>query len=500
MSISVAKAGVRNGAMPALVVLCAGLLVLGGLFWREVQAAVAVWIGSTAYGHCFLIIPISAFLAWDRRDTLRGLLPRPSPRLALLALPLPAAWFVAERLGIMEGRQLVALAFAEVLMLSLLGWRLFHALLAPLLYLVFLVPFGAFLTPALQSFTARFIDVGLTILDIPHYASDMLIEIPQGMFYVAEACAGLRFLIATVAFGVFFAVLNYRSLGKRTAFIVASLLVPIVANGFRALGIVVLGTILGSAQAAATDHIIYGRVFFSLVTLLLVLAGLPFRDAPSAAVPIQPQPAGGSPALSALPVLLFAALAPAAALALGFRIEPARLSAAPALLAPAGCSIVAEPMTSDRAMFRMLCGPRTWAITVQAVPGGATANVLNQVRRRLGGFGENDEAVTAPLAGAPGWLVTTQNDPGQVTGLASWVAGAPARGGLRERLMQAQASVFGNGVPSLVMAVNLQTTGLLGTAQLEAASLELVRFVSAQPSLNAEVADLTAASALPRAR
>ena len=53
---------------------------------------------------------------------------------------------------------------------------------------------------------------------------------------------------------------------------------PVIANGFRGLGIVVLGHLLGSAQAAATDHILYGWIFFAIVILALAAAGLPFRQ------------------------------------------------------------------------------------------------------------------------------------------------------------------------------------------------------------------------------
>jgi exosortase len=225
------------------------------------------------------------YLLWDRRDRLRGLVPRPTLAFALLALPLPVVWLAAERLGIMEGRQLAAIALLQVFFLALFGWRMYRALSGPLLYLFFMVPFGLFLTPVLQNFTAWFIDVGLGLLAIPHFINDMTIEISAGTFYVAEACAGLRFLIASIAFGVFFALLNYNSTGRRVGFIVASTIVPIIANGFRALGIVVLGNILGSAQAAAADHLIYGWFFFSFVTLLLVLAGLPFREVPPQASP-----------------------------------------------------------------------------------------------------------------------------------------------------------------------------------------------------------------------
>ena len=261
--------------VPALLL---GLVVLGLVFHEEISAAVSVWYFSTAYSHCFFVIPIAGYLAWDRRHLLASVPVEPLPWAALLALPLAAAWLVAERLGIMEGRQLVAMTLLEVLFLTVLGWRMCWAFAAPLLYLYFLVPFGAFVTPQLQDFTTDFINHGLDFLGIPYVSDGYTIAIPEGRFYVAEACAGLRFLIASIAFGALYACLMYRSPLRRTLFMVASVIIPIIANVFRALCIVVLGHLLGSAQAAATDHILYGWIFFSVVILLLILAGLPFRE------------------------------------------------------------------------------------------------------------------------------------------------------------------------------------------------------------------------------
>ena len=79
---------------------------------------------STAYNHCFLIIPIAVYLAWDRRGTLRGLVPVPMPLVAAAVIPLAVVWLMAERLGIMEGRQLVAMTIVELLFLGVLGRRL----------------------------------------------------------------------------------------------------------------------------------------------------------------------------------------------------------------------------------------------------------------------------------------------------------------------------------------------------------------------------------------
>ena len=149
-------AQIMSALRDARVGLAIGLAVLGLLFHTEVEAAVRTWYVSTAYNHCFMVIPIAAYLIWDRRPALLGLTAVPIPYVALLALPLSAVWLAAERLGIMEGRQLVFITMVEVLFLAMLGWRLWWAVLGPLLYLYFLVPFGEFLTPKLQDITALF--------------------------------------------------------------------------------------------------------------------------------------------------------------------------------------------------------------------------------------------------------------------------------------------------------------------------------------------------------
>ncbi|WP_276968651.1 exosortase, partial [Metallibacterium scheffleri] len=177
---------------------------------REGAAAVATWWESTAYNHGFLVLPIAFWLLWERRAMLVGAVARPWPPALLAALPLAVMWFAAERLGIMEGRQLAAMALVQVLLIAVLGRDFYRRLLWPALYLFFLVPFGGFLVPALQNFTLGFINHGLDLLGIPYFSDGFSIEITAGKFYVAEACAGLRFLIASIAFGVLYAGVMYR--------------------------------------------------------------------------------------------------------------------------------------------------------------------------------------------------------------------------------------------------------------------------------------------------
>ena len=440
---------------PALLL---GLLLLGLVFRPEILAALSVWSGSTAYNHCFLVLPIAIWLAYDRRPLLRAVPIRPMPLAVLLALPLGCVWLLSERLGIMEGRQFMALGFVELLVLVVLGWRMVRALRAPLLYLVFLVPFGAFLTAPLQDFTTRFVVRGLDLLGIANISDGHTIEIPEGVFFVAQACAGLRFLIASVAFGVLYAMTLYRSPWRRMLFVAISALVPVLANGMRALGIVAAGHWVGSARAAAADHLIYGWLFFSAVILVLILAGLPFREDAAADPPgpsVVPPRAPGSALRLLRPALLLAPLAAAGPL-LAADLDAAAAServSAPAVLAgcvaAGGAAVDPERQASlsrvGASARAFLCRDGTIRLLTVAFPSRTDPADILAAQRSLTGQDVAEDVATAPLpAIAPGWQSVTTTRPQRRAATALWIDGRPARG-LRSRATQARRSVIGGG-------------------------------------------------------
>jgi exosortase A len=276
------------GWRSALILIGVASVIFGVAFQQEITGAVRVWIDSTAYNHCFLVLPLAAFLLWERRAVISAVSPSPVLWPLLMMPALSAIWLLAAVLDIQEGRQLLMVAMFQVVLLVTLGPRLFWQLLAPFLFLFFLVPSGAFLVPSLQTITADIAVAGLQFLHIPVFSDGYMIEIPEGPFEIAEACAGLRFLIASSVFGCFFAVVMYRSFLKRVLFIIMSLAVPIVANGLRALGIIVLAHLEGSAAAVEADHILYGWVFFTLVIMILIAIGMAFAEKPGRSPPITP--------------------------------------------------------------------------------------------------------------------------------------------------------------------------------------------------------------------
>jgi len=166
----------------------------------------------------------------------------------------------------------------EIMFASVLGWRIWQVLAAPLLYLFFLVPFGEFLVPPLQHLAVHFTRVGLDLVGVPNFVNGVTIQIPEGSFLVHQACSGLRFLIASAAFSVFYVCLMYTSSLRRLIFIILFLSVSVIANDFRVLGTILIAHSIGNAQAIETDHVLWGWLFYLIVGGAIVLIGLPFRQ------------------------------------------------------------------------------------------------------------------------------------------------------------------------------------------------------------------------------
>jgi EpsI family protein len=130
----------------------------------------------------------------------------------------------------------------------------------------------------MQNFAARFVDISLNLIGVPHYMEGTVIELTNGRFEIAEACAGLRFLIATVTLGILFSYLMYTRIYKAVLFLIASVAIPLIGNGLRCVGIILLAHYTNNEYGAGADHIVYGWGFNVAILLVLIFLGSLFRD------------------------------------------------------------------------------------------------------------------------------------------------------------------------------------------------------------------------------
>ena len=263
-------------ALSALVVT---LIVLIGLYWHTAVSMAQIWWRSETFAHGMLIAPIVIYMIWVKRHRFVDIRPQSRPVGVLALLPLLLIWLIGYAGDMLVVKHLALVSMIPVAVYSLLGPQVTRAALFPLAYLFFAVPAGHALVPYLQDLTA-FITVKAlqNLTTIPVYWEGRLLTIPKGVFEVAEACSGIRYLIASVALGCLYAYLNYQSHWRRAAFILFSILMPLVANGLRAFGVVLIGHFGSMELAAGVGHIIYGWVFFGVVVLIMFWVGSWWRE------------------------------------------------------------------------------------------------------------------------------------------------------------------------------------------------------------------------------
>jgi exosortase A len=264
---------------PTVAAIFAALAAIVVLYWETAHSMIGTWTASHAYNHGYLIVPIALWLAWRKRAELAKLSPAPEYLGFALLAAAGFAWLLAEAGRVLVVQQYALTAMPAALVLALAGRRAAGALAFPLAFLFFAVPSGEALVPRLMDWTADFTVAALRISGIPVYREGNVFSIPSGHWSVVEACAGLRYLIASLTVGTLFAYLNYRRLWKLALFVGVSVLVPVFANFMRAYLIVMIGHLSNMKLGVGVDHMLFGWVFFGAVIMVLFWFASFWRDA-----------------------------------------------------------------------------------------------------------------------------------------------------------------------------------------------------------------------------
>lgn len=262
----------------SLLTLALGVLIVVTITGREWGEMLHQWWNIDTYSHILLVPFVIGWLVMLKLPELAKIAPQPWLGGLIVVAAGLTLWTVGRASEINLIAHAGAVGTVQGVVLCAIGARAALILALPLCFGVFLVPFGDEIIPPLQAITAE-IAIALTRWSgVEAVVDGIYIDTPVGLFIVAEACSGVKFLIAMVTLSIMVCFTRFDSWSKRAIFVLASIVVPIIANGIRAWGTIYIAQFQGVEFAAGFDHIFYGWIFFAVVVAMILGAFWRFFD------------------------------------------------------------------------------------------------------------------------------------------------------------------------------------------------------------------------------
>jgi exosortase len=258
--------------------LLLGVLVVSGVavLYRDVLAdLVRVWSTDDNYSHGFLIPPIAAFLAWERRGRFRAAPAQPSlAGLVMVAGSILLLVFGAPGAGVFLARMSIVSAIAGVVLL-LFGWSRLRTVVFPLAILLLMIPLPAAIFERiefpLQIATSALSEALLRLTDIPVVRDGNLLALGNVTLEVARECSGVRTAISLATLGLVFGYVPDSRPWLKVLVAVLTLPVVVVTNGGRVATTAIAAHYYGPGAATGFFHDLCGWLAFAAAFAIMLL-------------------------------------------------------------------------------------------------------------------------------------------------------------------------------------------------------------------------------------
>lgn len=251
--------------------------VVGFFYWPIITPMVKQWASDDNYSHGFLVPFISGYLVYMRLPELKAAEVKSSNGgllLVLLGIAMLLLGWTATEYFSMRSSLVVILAGC---VLYLLGWDIFKILLAPLAYLVLMVPIPAVIYDAaafpLKLFVTKVSVIALKSLGVVIWQEGNILMFPNITLEVADACSGLRSIMSLLALGAAYALVLYSKTRDRVILIFSTLPIAVFTNCLRVIATGILAQYFGAAAAEGFFHEFAGFFVFAGAVVMFVALG-----------------------------------------------------------------------------------------------------------------------------------------------------------------------------------------------------------------------------------
>lgn len=236
------------------------------LYWPVITKLVYDWGINENYSHGYLIPPLAAYLAWERRDQLL----KTAPAGSWLGIPIVIGSVVVLVVGLVGAElflsRIAMLGTIVGAVVFILGWRHLRMLAFPLGVLLLMIPIPAILFNQivfpLQLLASRAGEFVVSAWGIPVLREGNIIFLANTTLEVAEACSGIRSLVSLLTLAIVFGYFTDQRTSVRVAIALSAVPVAIIANALRVAGTGVAAHYYGSAAAEGFFHSFSGWIVF----------------------------------------------------------------------------------------------------------------------------------------------------------------------------------------------------------------------------------------------
>jgi exosortase len=261
-----------TAALALSLALGAGVLAL---YAEVVARLVQHWWTVPDYSHGLVVAPLVAWLVWRRRDQLTstprspcgaGLLVTAGAIILLLVGTLGAELFLT---------RVSLLMYTAGAVLFLFGRRQLRTLAFPLALVLLTIPIPAIvvsrLTLSLQLTASALTEALLTAAGVPVLREGNVLVLSSATLQVADACSGIRSLMALLTLGVIVAREGSRRWPGRAMVIASTFPIAVVVNAARVTASAIGVHLYGEAAVEGFAHDMVGWLAFCGALGLLTL-------------------------------------------------------------------------------------------------------------------------------------------------------------------------------------------------------------------------------------
>lgn len=231
------------------------------------------WSTDEDMGHGFLVPVVAGYIAWRKREQLRGLAPAPN-WWGMVVIVYAAVQLYVATLGaeLFLARTAFVISLGGVV-LFLGGFPYLRLFLFPWLLLFFMVPIPAIvynqITFPLQLLASRLAEAALGVLGVPVLREGNVLELASQRLSVVEACSGIRSLLSLSFLSLVYAWFFDQKVWMRFVLLIGTVPIAIVANASR----VTITGLLSEYKPELAEgffHTVSGWVIFMVALAILV--------------------------------------------------------------------------------------------------------------------------------------------------------------------------------------------------------------------------------------